>query len=155
MATMAWSGPRRGAICSALALAACVSEHTVEDDVRPAPGAVQPDGGGGASVPVAAACERLVTARSDTASKLGCDLPKADCPGYLLVAGSVPCDEFTGGSVGACEARISAYEKCADFSAKPCVVTPVQASCKKPLVPEAGPKDAGAPPKAKDAGAAD
>lgn len=127
---------------------ACVSDHAVEDDVVPSPGAVQPDGGSLANVAAAVACDRLKSARSGAATKLGCDTPKDECPGLLLLAGSTPCDEYTGGSVSACEGWIGGYEKCSDFSTKPCVVTPVSGSCHAPAVPDAAPvHDAGATPK--------
>jgi len=103
----------------------CVSDHTLEDNVIPSVGATQPDGGASGAVAAAAACDRMKTARSGAATKLGCDAPKDECPALLLLAGSVVCDEFTGGSIAACEAAIGRYGKCSDFDTKPCVVTPI------------------------------
>jgi hypothetical protein len=149
--TMVSWWPLRGVIgCALGALPACVSEHTVEDDVKPAPGIVEPDGSSAGTVSSATACERITAARKAAAASLGCDLPQEECPGYLYVAGSVPCDEYTAGSVETCEKRIGAYEHCADFSAKACVVTAVIRSCHKAPAPEAGPKADGASPKKLD-----
>lgn len=119
-------------------VAACVSDHAVENDVRASPGLVQPDGSSGASVTADVACEKIAKARAAAADKLGCDAPSDVCPSYLFVGGSIPCGEFVGGSIDACVAWIGAYERCSDFGAKPCVVTPVGSSCREPQVPEGG-----------------
>jgi len=145
---------RVGTAVVVLSLApACVSDPTVQNDVVPRPGATQPDGSSAPNLGAAAACDKIKTARSAAATKLGCDAPKGECPGLLLVAGSVPCDEYTGGSVGACESMIQSYATCSDFDTKPCVVTPVEGSCHTPVAPEAGPppSDAGVKP-SQDAG---
>jgi hypothetical protein len=122
-------------------VSACVSDPAVEADVPASPGAVQPGGNGGSQVAAAEACTRIKAARTAAADKLGCDDPGDECPRYLYVAGAMPCDEYAGDSLDACEVVIGKYESCADLSARPCVVTPVAATCHKP-----------APPAASDAG---
>ena len=140
MATMARSSASRASACAVLfVVAACVSDHTVEDDVVPKPGAVQPEGGASPNVRAATACEKIKNARSAAATKLGCDAPKDECPALLFLAGSTPCDEYVGGSIDACAAKISSYVTCTDFDTKPCVVTPIAASCHAPAAPEAAP----------------
>jgi hypothetical protein len=126
----------------------CISDHTVEADVRAAPGLVQPGASGGNKLATADACERLTSARAAAATKLGCDDPADQCPGYLRVAGSVPCDEVVASSVEACQALIEKYASCRDFNAKPCSVTAVSESCKTPAAPEAGTpvRDSAPPP---------
>jgi hypothetical protein len=139
--------PRPGllaATCLAM-LNACVSDHDVEDYVPASTGLVQPDGKAGGAIAAAEACERLKTARSSAAAKLGCDDPNDSCPSYLLVLGSIACSEFEEGPVAACEAVIDRYERCSDFDTKPCVVTPSAPSCVEAAPPDAAkaPKDAG------------
>lgn len=129
---------RVGVPAALLVAEGCVSDHTVEDTVTPSIGATQPDGGSSGPVGAPAACDRIKSARSAARAKLGCDAPKDECPNLLLLAGSIPCDDFTGGSIAACEAAIGAYGKCSDFDTKPCVVTPVSTSCHAPAAPEAG-----------------
>ncbi len=143
-----------------LVVEGCVSDHALEDDVEPSVGVIQPEGGSSEPVAASAACERIESARSGAAAKLGCDTPEDSCPALLLLAGSIPCDDFTGGSIAACEAAIGAYRKCSDFDTKPCVVTPVSTSCHAPAAPDAAahpsrdggtkPKDGGTKPR--DAG---
>jgi len=119
----------------------CVSDHTVEADVPSSPGAVQPGGATGDKVAAADACLRIKNARAKAAASLGCDDPGDQCPEYLYVAGSTPCDQYTGSSLDACEAVIGKYESCDDFSTRPCIVTAVAGSCRVPT-----------PPKVRDAG---
>src|SRR5689334_18596221 len=152
--------------CAALpGVSACVSDPPVEDTVPSQPGLTQPDGAAGAALTAAVACEKLKTARKGAADKLGCDAPADQCPNFLFLGGSVPCDQYAEGSVNACVAAIGDYRACSDFSDKPCAVSAVRSSCKKPVPPEAGkpvhdgatvrPKEAGVPPKAKDAASRD
>lgn len=138
---------------SLLGLSSCVSDPAVEDTVASKPGLIQPDGSSGSPLSAAAACEKLKVARSQAADKLGCDAPADECPRYLYLAGSIPCDEYTEGSVNACVAAIGTYETCSDFSAKPCAVTAIGSSCKNPVPPDAGAsKRDGATVKPKDGG---
>jgi hypothetical protein len=118
----------------------CISDHALENDVPASPGIVQPDGSSGAKLAAAEACQRIKTARASAATKLGCDDRGDQCPGFLFIAGSMPCAEYTEGSVDACVAVIAGYASCKDFSEKACVVTPVGASCTKPAAPEGGSK---------------
>jgi hypothetical protein len=133
-------------------VAGCISDHAVEADVPASHGITQPDGSGGTKLTAAEACERITSARAAAAKKLGCDDPGDECPKYLFVAGSMPCAEYTGGSVDACVAVIEGYDACKDFSEKGCVATPVAGSCRTPAAPDAGQgrRDSGGP--GRDAG---
>jgi hypothetical protein len=135
-------------ICTCLSLwlaGGCISDHTVESDVPAAPGIVQPETNGMTQFTATEACGRIKEARAAVATKLGCDDPADRCPDYLRLAGSVPCDQYVASTVDACEQVIEKYVSCSDFSTKPCVVTPIAGSCKKPVAPEAGgaPRDSG------------
>ena len=128
----------RVTVVSTWLMVGCISDHTVEADVPAPNGIVQPDGSGGTELAAAEACGRIKNARAAAATKLGCDDPGDVCPQYLFVAGSMPCAEFTAGSVDACVAVIESYGSCADLSDRACVVTPVAGSCRKPAAPDGG-----------------
>lgn len=107
----------------------CISDPAVEADVPASPGVVQPEAAAGDPVAVVGACQRIKDARAAAAKRLGCDDPGDECPGYLDLAGARPCELYAGGSLDACEAVFEKYASCADFSAHPCVVTPIAQSC--------------------------
>lgn len=131
--------PASGAAFVASWLAAgCISDHEIEADVPASAGIVQPKGSDGAKLTAAEACERITSARAAAAKTLGCDDPGDECPKYLFVAGSIPCDEYAGASVDACVSVIESYDTCKDFSEKACVATPVAGSCRTPAVPDGG-----------------
>lgn len=132
----------------ALALAAgCVSSPTIEDEVPPSVGAVQPPSSGGATLGADEACQKLVAAERATRDKLGCDDSAVDlsCPGHVLLVGATPCDEYDEGTVQACVDAIGGYAACSDFAAKPCVVTVDRASCHAPTTTEDAGAEAGRP----------
>jgi hypothetical protein len=129
---------RRTACLSLWLVAGCISDPAVEADVPASQGITQPDGGGGAKLTAAEACDRMTSARAAAAKKLGCDDPGDRCPRYLFVAGAAPCTEYTEGSVDACVAVIDSYDACKDFSERACVATPVAGSCRPLPVPDGG-----------------
>jgi hypothetical protein len=105
-----------------VASGACTGAADDQPAMAARPGATQ-EGGNGAPVDEAVACDRIRRAEEDTRRSLNCpDLERPRCPEYVRPAG-VGCWTYAERSVLACEQTIDSYVACADFDDQPCILT--------------------------------
>jgi hypothetical protein len=140
-----WPSIVSWALTATLLAGGCATDPTVEDDVPPAAGAVQPASTDTATIGVQKACDDLTEAQAAARERLGCSDPDAgpSCEILLSVAGSLPCDRVRADTVEACVGVISGYTSCQQFTTRACIVTVEADSCRTPVPPVPGEVDSG------------